>query len=70
MSTRNITVRGRRTSVALDDAFWGALEEIAAARGVPAAQLCTAISEAAGPGRIAAGLRVFVVETLAAASRD
>jgi len=33
LSKRSFTLAGHRTSVALEPAFWGALEEIAARRG-------------------------------------
>ena len=33
MAKRSITVAGHRTSISLEDAFWQALAEIAAAKG-------------------------------------
>lgn len=65
MANRNITVDGRRTSVALDPAFWRALDTLADENGEPPAALTARIAAAAPKGRIAAALRVYLIEALA-----
>ena len=60
---RSLTLRGHRTSVSLEDAFWRAFREIAAARDMPVNALAAEIDE----GRdmevgLASAIRVFVLE--------
>ncbi|MGF1542993.1 MAG: ribbon-helix-helix domain-containing protein [Parvularculaceae bacterium] len=68
MEKRSIAIAGHRTSVALEPAFWRALEEIAARRGVDLPSLIAEIDEArarqgAPAGGLASALRVFALET-------
>ncbi len=61
----SLTLRGHRTSVSLEDAFWQAFREIAAKRGITLNQLAVEIDE----GRetdigLASAIRVFVLEEL------
>ena len=58
----SLTLHGHRTSVSLEDEFWGALREIAAARGVAINSLAAEIDDArqADTG-LASALRVFVL---------
>jgi predicted DNA-binding ribbon-helix-helix protein len=46
LEKRSFSLAGHRTSVALEPAFWGALEALAAARGLPLAKLVQAVDEA------------------------
>jgi predicted DNA-binding ribbon-helix-helix protein len=41
---RNIRVNRRRTSVRLEDAFWGALQEIASQEGVSVHEIATSVA--------------------------
>lgn len=61
----SLTLRGHRTSVSLEQAFWQAFREIAAKRGVTLNQLAVEIDE----GRetdigLASAIRVFVLGEL------
>lgn len=59
---RSLTLRGHRTSVSLEDAFWIAFREIAAAQGKPLNQLAAEIDEARGvESGLASAIRVYVL---------
>jgi predicted DNA-binding ribbon-helix-helix protein len=58
---RSVVIRGHKTSVSLEDAFWRALKTIAAERGVSLAQLIAEVDAARG-GNLSSALRVFVLE--------
>lgn len=60
---RSLTLRGHRTSVSLEDAFWVAFRGIAEARGQTINGLAAQIDEARGDVGLASALRVFVLET-------
>ncbi|MHC8508590.1 MAG: ribbon-helix-helix domain-containing protein [Rhodospirillales bacterium] len=65
MQKRSVTVAGHATSVALEPAFWRALETIAARRGKSLAALIREIDETrtgAGTGPLAGAIRIFVLE--------
>ena len=60
---RSLTLRGHRTSVSLEDAFWRAFRDIAAARDMPINALAAEIDE----GRdievgLASAIRVYVLD--------
>ncbi len=58
----SLTLRGHRTSVSLEEPFWDAFREIAAARGVPLASLAAQIDEDRGDAAgLASAIRVFVL---------
>ncbi|WP_265502248.1 ribbon-helix-helix domain-containing protein [Paracoccus beibuensis] len=62
---RSVTIDGHRTSVSLEDPFWKALAEAAAARGVTRAALIGRIDHARPPDvGLATALRLFVVDAL------
>ena len=62
---RSLTLRGHRTSVSLEDAFWRAFRDIAAAEGKPINQLAAEIDEARGTeAGLASAIRVFVLERM------
>ena len=46
LEKRSFSLAGHRTSVALEPAFWAALETLAAARGQTLARLVQAVDEA------------------------
>lgn len=58
---RSLTLRGHRTSVSLEDAFWQAFRAIAAARGRALNDLAAEIDEARGDVGLASAIRVFVL---------
>lgn len=62
---RSLTLRGHRTSVSLEDAFWRAFREIAAAEGKPVNVLAAEIDAARGLDcGLAGAIRLYVLERL------
>jgi predicted DNA-binding ribbon-helix-helix protein len=60
---RSLTLRGHRTSVSLEDAFWREFRRIARDRGQPVNVLAAEIDEARGTNSgLASAIRVFVLE--------
>jgi len=60
---RSLTLKGHRTSVSLEDAFWAEFRRIAAAEGRPINALAAEIDAARAPGvGLASAIRVFVLE--------
>jgi predicted DNA-binding ribbon-helix-helix protein len=57
---RSVTIAGHSTSVSLEAAFWGALKDIANARGVSINALIEAIDEGR-TGNLSSAIRVFVL---------
>ena len=59
---RSLTLRGHRTSVSLEDAFWDAFRDIAAETGRPINALAAEIDEARGTETgLASAIRLFVL---------
>ncbi len=62
---RSVSIAGHRTSVALEPAFWEALQDIAAARGQSLAEIVSDIDAArtaAGPVQgLSSAIRVFIL---------
>ena len=57
---RSLTLKGHRTSVSLEDAFWVAFRDIAAKRGLPINALAAQIDAERDPGvGLASSIRVF-----------
>ena len=60
---RSLTLRGHRTSVSLEDAFWREFRRIAEAEGRAINELAAEIDEARGTeSGLASAIRVFVLE--------
>jgi predicted DNA-binding ribbon-helix-helix protein len=60
---RSLTLRGHRTSVSLEDAFWAAFRDIAIAEGKPINQLAAEIDAARELDvGLASAIRVFVLD--------
>lgn len=58
----SLTLRGHRTSVSLEAAFWDAFRAIAAARGQSLNTLAAEIdADRIPPGSLASAIRVFVL---------
>ncbi|MEM9234317.1 MAG: ribbon-helix-helix domain-containing protein [Pseudomonadota bacterium] len=63
MIKRSVTLKGHRTSVALEPEFWAVLDEEAARRGgLPFARLVTEIDLARGDQPLASALRVTALK--------
>ena len=65
LEKRSFSLAGHRTSVALEPAFWSALEALAAARGLPLAKLVQAVDEARLESEVplASALRVQALQS-------
>jgi predicted DNA-binding ribbon-helix-helix protein len=60
---RSLTLRGHRTSVSLEDAFWSAFRDIASQNGRPINDLAAEIDEARGTDcGLASAIRLFVLD--------
>ncbi|RVV98649.1 aryl-sulfate sulfotransferase [Mesobaculum littorinae] len=59
---RSLTLRGHRTSVSLEDAFWHAFRDIAAAEGRPLNDLAAEIDATRDDVGLASAIRVFVLD--------
>lgn len=60
---RSLTLRGHRTSVSLEDAFWRAFREIAEEKGMALNALAAEVDEARGmEAGLASAIRVYVLE--------
>ncbi len=60
MSKRSVIIAGHPTSVSLEEPFWDALKEIAAARGMSAAALIAEIDRDRS-GNLSSAIRVHVL---------
>ena len=62
MAKRSVTIAGHRTSLSLEQSFWEALGEIAAARKTSVAGLIADIDRKRKPDEnLSAAIRVFVL---------
>ena len=62
---RSVTIRGHRTSISLEDEFWQALREIAAARDLSLAALIAEIDEnRRSDDNLSSAMRLRVLEWL------
>jgi predicted DNA-binding ribbon-helix-helix protein len=59
---RSIIVASHKTSVSLEDAFWGALKEIATTRGMALSDLVTSIDVERRQSNLSSCLRLFVLD--------
>ncbi len=65
LSKRSVVIAGHKTSVSLEDAFWEALKDIAAERGISVNELVADIDSRRG-GNLSSAIRVTVVDWLRA----
>ena len=71
LMSRNITVRGRRTSVRLEPEMWNALFDIAKRENCTIHDICTLISMRKNPKTsLTAGIRVFLMLYFRAAATE
>ncbi len=61
MQKRSLKLAGHKTSIALEPEFWAALEEMAAARGIPLAALIREIDERREGNNLSSAVRVEVL---------
>jgi predicted DNA-binding ribbon-helix-helix protein len=59
---RSIHLRGRKTSVSLEDEFWNALKEIASDRNATLSELVGDIDAQRQHGNLSSTLRLFVLK--------
>jgi predicted DNA-binding ribbon-helix-helix protein len=59
---RSIVIAGHKTSVSLEDAFWGALKEIAGDRDMTLSDLVAGIDSQRRHGNLSSAIRLFVLE--------
>ena len=63
MKKRSVSIRGHRTSLSLEDGFWGELARIAQLRGISVAGLIAEIDNSRSGG-LSSAVRLFVLDTL------
>ena len=61
---RSLVVAGHRTSISLEGAFWRALRDLAARRGLSIAALVREVDERRGAANLSSALRVRVLQDL------
>ena len=64
VAKRSITIRGHRTSISLEDAFWTELRAMAAARGLTLAALISEVDERRSGPNLSSALRLAVIAEL------
>ena len=71
---RSFAIRGHRTSISLESAFWDALREAAAREGISLAALVARIDEGRGSAGLSSAVRIWILgyfrEAAAAESYD
>ncbi len=58
---RSLTIAGHRTSITLEDAFWGELKTAASEMGLTVTALVAAIDASREPASLSAAIRVFLL---------
>lgn len=61
---RSVAIAGHRTSVSLEEPFWGALRAAAERRGVSVQALIGRIDAERGDQNLSSAIRVFVLESV------
>ena len=59
---RSIVVAGHKTSVSLEDAFWGALKDIATAQNMTLSELVASIDADRKQGNLSSAIRLHVLD--------
>jgi predicted DNA-binding ribbon-helix-helix protein len=59
---RSVVIAGHKTSVSLEDAFWKALREIAAARNMTLSDLISSIDAERKQANLSSAIRLFILE--------
>lgn len=63
---RSIVIAGHKTSVSLEDAFWGGLKEIARRQQMTLSTMVGEIDSARQQGNLSSAIRLFVLERMRA----
>jgi predicted DNA-binding ribbon-helix-helix protein len=66
----SIAIAGHRTSVSLEEAFWQALKQVAAARGISLAALVAEIDAGRADANLSSAIRVFVLKAARSGSLE
>jgi predicted DNA-binding ribbon-helix-helix protein len=61
---RSIVIAGHKTSVSLEDAFWGALKDIATHQDATLSDLVAEIDSTREQGNLSSAIRLFVLENI------
>ena len=59
---RSVVVRGHKTSVSLEDAFWRGVKDVARASHLQLSELIAAIDTGRAAGNLSSALRLFVLD--------
>lgn len=59
---RSFAIKGHRTSISLEGAFWDALKEAAVQDGKPLAQLISEIDDSRGTSGLSSAVRIWLLE--------
>jgi predicted DNA-binding ribbon-helix-helix protein len=59
---RTVRIGGRNSGVSVEDAFWDAVKDIAAAEGTSLAGLVTTINRERQPANLSSAIRLFVLD--------
>lgn len=62
VAKRSIVITGHKTSVSLEDAFWGGLKDIATSRNMTLSELVAAIDADRRQGNLSSAIRLFVLD--------
>jgi len=67
---RNVTIRGRRTSLRLEPAMWDALHEVAQREGASVHEICSRVEFNRQESTLTAAIRVFILAYFREASTE
>lgn len=67
---RSFSIKGHRTSISLEAAFWAALKEAAEEDRVPLANLIAAIDQTRGGAGLSSAVRVWLLARTKARARN
>ena len=67
---RSIVINGHKTSISLEDAFFGALKEIAQHRRSTLSDMITEVDRTRTDGNLSSALRLFVLDFYRSSSRS
>ena len=65
---RSIVIAGHKTSVSLEDAFWGGLKDIAGTRNMTLSELVASIDADRRQGNLSSAIRLYVLDHFRAQS--
>jgi predicted DNA-binding ribbon-helix-helix protein len=59
---RSVVLRGHKTSISVEDAFWNSVKEIAASGQMSVSELISAIDSERHHGNLSSSIRLFVLK--------